>query len=375
MKPWQKGLDLDYLIAQTKRFSHYNSFSLSPFSEVKKNNIPDMLLNDTFRCIDDVCVFTQRTVKMPSNINMYQNVCFGQKMKDDVVIENLSFENFDRGQLFVEYLNDIKQPTWIETWTEDEPTNAILKSSNAKKIGTKISTFAELKDYWFLDVASFFGGRDHPIVPDYEFYNLAKLKLNSSLIEPLVNSIRTKLNILPEFINHYSNYNKGKSWSAISLRGYRPEPEFMTKPSEMNNKWKEENKDLQFEMQDTTLYKEFSEVRELVSMLNAEEIHRIRFMKLSKGQGELQRHTDLVDEDSGIANGKLMRIHFPIVTNENVLFNSWRVTGEKQTEHMKTGEAWFLDTRKPHRAINGGEEDRIHLVIDVVANESVRSLL
>jgi aspartyl/asparaginyl beta-hydroxylase (cupin superfamily) len=42
---------------------------------------------------------------------------------------------------------------------------------------------------------------------------------------------------------------------------------------------------------------------------------------------------------------------------------------------MKTGEAWFLDTRKPHRAINGGEEDRIHLVIDVVANESVRSLL
>jgi hypothetical protein len=70
-----------------------------------------------------------------------------------------------------------------------------------------------------------------------------------------------------------------------------------------------------------------------------------------------------------------MRIHYPIVTNEKVLFNSWRLTGEVQEVNMKIGEAWFLDTRKPHRAINGGTEDRIHLVIDVVGNEATRSLL
>ena len=33
---------------------------------------------------------------------------------------------------------------------------------------------------------------------------------------------------------------------------------------------------------------------------------------------------------------------------------------------MKKGECWFLDTRKAHMAINGGDEERIHLVVDIV---------
>jgi hypothetical protein len=149
----------------------------------------------------------------------------------------------------------------------------------------------------------------------------------------------------------------------------------MTKPSEMNKKWQEENKDVDFKLQDTTLYKDFPEVRELVKMIDADNIHRIRFMKLKKGDGELERHTDLVDEESGVEDGKIMRIHFPIVTNPKVEFTSWTVSGKPQNEHMGFGEAWFLDTRKPHRAINAGDEDRIHLVVDVVADEKVRSLL
>ena len=42
---------------------------------------------------------------------------------------------------------------------------------------------------------------------------------------------------------------------------------------------------------------------------------------------------------------------------------------------MKVNEAWLLDTRKPHRAVNEGNEDRVHLVIDIVANEQARTLL
>ena len=38
---------------------------------------------------------------------------------------------------------------------------------------------------------------------------------------------------------------------------------------------------------------------------------------------------------------------------------------------MPEGTCWYLDTRKPHRAINGGKEDRIHLVIDLEANDNV----
>jgi aspartyl/asparaginyl beta-hydroxylase (cupin superfamily) len=42
---------------------------------------------------------------------------------------------------------------------------------------------------------------------------------------------------------------------------------------------------------------------------------------------------------------------------------------------MKEGECWFLDTRKPHRAINAGNEERIHLVVDVLVNERIQELL
>mgnify|MGYP003306674190 CR=1 FL=1 len=59
-----------------------------------------------------------------------------------------------------------------------------------------------------------------------------------------------------EFTNHYSNYNKEKAWSAISLRGYSPDWRFITKPVEMNKKWQEEHKDEKFELQDTELRKD-----------------------------------------------------------------------------------------------------------------------
>ena len=47
MKPWQKGIDLDTLLAHTKRFENYNKFSCSPFSEMKKNDIAEHLSNGT----------------------------------------------------------------------------------------------------------------------------------------------------------------------------------------------------------------------------------------------------------------------------------------------------------------------------------------
>ena len=45
------------------------------------------------------------------------------------------------------------------------------------------------------------------------------------------------------------------------------------------------------------------------------------------------------------------------------------------TVNMKVGECWYMDMRKPHRVINGGDEIRTHLVIDVEANDKVRGLL
>ena len=69
-----------------------------------------------------------------------------------------------------------------------------------------------------------------------------------------------------------------------------------------------------------------------------------------------------------------MRIHVPIKTNLNVEFTSWSTSGSKVMTNMVEGSAWYLDIRKPHMAINNGDEWRTHLVIDVVANDKVRKL-
>ena len=76
----------------------------------------------------------------------------------------------------------------------------------------------------------------------------------------------------------------------------------------------------------------------------------------------------------GIADNKLMRIHVPIKTNPNVEFTSWSTKGTKDIVNMTEGSCWYLDIRKPHMAINKGDNWRTHLVIDVVANNQVRDL-
>lgn len=42
---------------------------------------------------------------------------------------------------------------------------------------------------------------------------------------------------------------------------------------------------------------------------------------------------------------------------------------------MLAGECWYINVRKPLRAVNGGVEARIHLVVDVESNEKLRATL
>jgi len=129
-------------------------------------------------------------------------------------------------------------------------------------------------------------------------------------------------------------------------------------------------------MQDTALRNQLPAIERMHERLTALGApHRIRLMQLAPGGGELERHTDQTDKDSGVEDGKLMRFHFPIVTNPQVMFTSWDMHGVAHIVNMRAGEMWYLDTRKPHRAVNGGDTARVHLVVDVEANAAVRDLV
>ncbi|HIO46168.1 TPA: hypothetical protein EYN23_02275, partial [Candidatus Poribacteria bacterium] len=276
-------------------------------------------------------------------------------------------------KIATEMIESFTEPCWLFVWAEDDCANKIAVDAGFNWIGTKVTTFAELYAIYFKEAKNtlFDGPRRHPPRLSTEDCSIEKANLGSFDIHPIAESVSL---LDTKYTNHYSNYNKGESWAALSLRGYSDDPAFITKPIEMSKKWQIEHIKEEFSIQDTALRKKLPEVENLLTLFPGR-LHRVRLMSLSPGGGELKRHTDQVDPDTGVQNGNVMRFHFPLVTNEEVSFTSWQVSGKKKTVHMKTGECWYLDTRKPHQAINNGDTNRIHLVVDVEVNEEVRELV
>lgn len=95
------------------------------------------------------------------------------------------------------------------------------------------------------------------------------------------------------------------------------------------------------------------------------ETEAVRFLKLGAGASILEHRDYLLSIDDGLA-----RVHMPIKTSPDVEFY---LDGERVI--MYPGEAWYLNFNLPHRVRNNGDNERIHLVIDCVANDWLRGLI
>lgn len=85
-----------------------------------------------------------------------------------------------------------------------------------------------------------------------------------------------------------------------------------------------------------------------------EVLSRSRLMKL-EGHAEVSLHVDF-----NYHWFSRVRIHIPIITYPDVVF----CCGEERL-HMAPGECWIFDSWCRHRVINGNDQDRVHLVIDL----------
>ena len=373
MKPWQHGFELDYLKEVESKFESWNAYAQHELSRFKKNTIAPALANDEIIIENDSFIHWKKT-KVKTKVEMLPKLLMSERQPGDIIIHRIAY-----GSEIDTIVNILKtnenftsNAVFMHIHEESERDKEVAQLSGFKRVGVKYSSVADMIGVYFRDKSNSLFERDFPKIEDYQFYGLVKAKRDYTNEMKQLSEEFKKFTY--EFTNHYSNYNKNKSWSALSLRGYTSDPAFITKPSEMNKKWQEENKDVEFELQDTPLRAKFPIVETILNDLPKENIHRIRFMKLKPGGGELERHTDQVDADSGIGDGQLMRLHYPVVTNDKVEFTCW-TPSDTQVVNMKLGEMWFLDTRKPHRAVNGGDEERTHLVVDVEANDETRALL
>lgn len=88
-------------------------------------------------------------------------------------------------------------------------------------------------------------------------------------------------------------------------------------------------------------------------------LRAVRLMRLAPGS-TIKTHSD---HDLAAEEGKA-RLHLPITTGPGVTF---LLNGRLVA--MAPGELWYLRLADPHSVTNRGSEDRVHLVIDVEAND------
>jgi hypothetical protein len=253
----------------------------------------------------------------------------------------------------------------VNCWQEHPTDRRVVAALGCELIAPKVKASSEL-------IGVYSRGRG-PLgrVAPRDLLCLAPLQLRPQIGE-LAEALEARP---PSFEQHYSSYNKRQAWTAMCLRSYGGDPGFIIKPSEMSKQWKAENPEkLRWAPEWTPAWEAYPEAQQLVNLLPGEK-ERVRLMNLQPGGGELTRHADITDPDAGTLEGQTLRIHIPIATNPGVRFEMWRLDGSRQQEHMAEGEAWYLDTRKPHRAWNGGETARVHLVMDCFSSPELLALL
>jgi hypothetical protein len=158
-----------------------------------------------------------------------------------------------------------------------------------------------------------------------------------------------------EWIDHFVRQNYQGSWSVIPLRApageEHPVRMIYSDPSCR-------------EFVDTPFLAECPYFRKVLAAIEAP-LEAVRLMKLAPGS-IIKEHTD---HDLAFEHG-MIRLHIPVKTNPGVEFylNRRRVV-------MNEGECWYLRLSDPHAVTNGGEADRVHLVIDARPSPWLEAML
>ncbi len=285
----------------------------------------------------------------------------------------------------VEALRALSQPCIVEVNAEAKTEASILCNAGFEWVDASVNSFGDIY-HIYIDKETA-ESRRLGVAP---VERVGIQRLHSEQFVSLAEKIGRRLKRLsPEFSIHPSNYNVKDSWSALALRGYLPDPAYIESLEETaayqqreNDAWLKKFKKSQIGLQNTPLMAQFPEVQKILDAIapgasknGNSAFKRVRFMRLAPKEGELERHTDLTDRTLGLEDGKTVRLHVPIRTNDKVQVTSWGFDNAPTVVNMAQGDLWYLNIRLPHKVINGGDEERIHLVIDVVANERLRSLI
>lgn len=260
---------------------------------------------------------------------------------------------------------------WIEDFIES-PRAALWKSLGFDHVMTKVAASSDLKAIYHRGdrsrrLPASLSPADRPALSVLAHDWLSPSDRAAALAEAKAYG---------KWAQHYSTYNKRKSWTAYALRGFdQSDPSFIIKPAEMSKAWRAENPArLKAACGPTPAAAACPFLMAIAARLPGRS-QRIRLMRLSKGGGELSRHADIIDLEAGPGDRQVARIHIPLATPPECHFIGWDIEGRKFERHFPAGALCYLDTRKPHSVRNPGAADRIHLVVDQYGSSELRELI
>lgn len=381
LKNWQNGIPMEKLQAIENMYEKkHNTFSLSPFTEMNKPAIAQVLSEGKLVERGGVMAVLSYA-KVDTAIKIFGREV-SRKLKGSLSISDICyFTPLHLRQFLENQVKDLSidldgKPTqcFVYIWEED---------TTAKDVLVGLLKFNKICSQ-FKSTGEIVGVYTNYIVPDkvplYDKNVLTEI-FEDHTFEKQCEAIASKINGV-DFGKHYSNYSKGKVWTAVSIQGYSPDITFIEKPKEMltSKKFaKDYGHTKDWELQKTELYYLLEEqLKDIIDVaFPGQSFDRIRLMKLDPGgvNKEIQRHTDQSDPDIGTNDGQIMRFHVPVVTNPNVKFSGWSYSGKQVTFNPKLGSMFVLDLRKPHAVVNEGDTTRVHLVFDVVMNEYMRKVI
>ncbi len=358
MKPWQRGYDLDLLRELASMFQdHDGARCLGAFSKIKENKVADWLAAGVLERSGDTVVVSKR-LRQKQTIRDFRGVPILSAEAGTVIVEKAVGPDAFR---MIDDRHGTSPIVW-KCWTDHPDETAVAERLGALRAGTSISAASEVRAVW---------ARDLPVLDRPSAIETANICLATL---PAIDTTGWEKHVDEMWQDHYSAYNKRRSWHAVSLRSFGGQPWAIEKPAEMSRRWKQEHPELTAApCVDTPLLPELPNAAAWLNALPTE-TERVRLMRLTPG-GELSRHADITDRNAGLTDGRIARMHWPISSDPLVTFDTWDLSNTRTTTHMSPGSWWYLDVRKPHAAHNRSSRSRVHLVVDLVVNGWVRDAL
>lgn len=367
---WQRGYPLETLQRYAAPFrKRHGPLCFGAFGMAKEREIAAALESNALASLGDPpqAVAIVRAINQPSKMRDFTGALV-EIETPCYYVTAIAALSAQAGADLLRELNHRagEYPLYVELFEEDEVAGGIVRDLGYRYCAGKVMAGSEIKGIYSPSAS---GAREYP--PE-ETATLCQLREHFLGEAELGETAAMLARYAELWQQHYSNYNKRKSWTAFALRGYDDDPGFIMKPQEMSMAWKKDHPELlSAAPRWLPIAEAFPAVRLAIEALGCQ-VDRVRFMRLRAADGELSRHADITDREAGAAVGKVARLHCPIVTSERVAFHAWDHRGRHIERSFPPGSLFYLDQRKPHRVVNEDPSlDRIHLVIDAIATEAL----